>query len=548
MDMLTRTGWMTADVLPTLDIYMVYYYDELKRAWFVKGVPATFGAGGQFIYEPENPEGESIKELLQLQVADAGNSTPRRIHMVRGLGKGLFGIGHLYTRLFCRTAEAILESSYSLFRAGTGDSRERNQYVDIHHLGVLPRGIAMVPQNERYSADLNAMLAGLQYFKNEMVQRIRSYLAHYEQGSERETATQTNAKVAAAQGILQSQVTLAMQQEALTHRQIFSRVCDPAMLVRPEVYRFWAKLDKYGITPAMCSSPEVKVSIPRSSGAGDVFTSLMEGQALMSVRGALPPQSQVIALRKFLLSVTSDPTLVSQLLPDQPQPSPNAVRAKSDVAVASLGIMPVFDRTLHLPEYLPEFVGAIGEGLQAEAQEPEPDAADVEGFQRALAIAAQLLGQLAQDQQQAEMVGQLKKQIGALSKVAVEIANQISEQRDQDGQPQQDPSIMKAMNEIKIANEEAQAQMLRRMQEMEQQQELFKQQLDQARSKAEHAERDARMRLERQEQEQAQQDALFAEQQRAAEARATTAEIGVEIAKSKLQEARKPKPETKPSP
>jgi len=539
MDLLTQTGWMTADVLPTLDIYMAYYFDEKSGAWFCRGVPATMGRGGQFVYKPKAPVGEKIQQFLHMQVADAGNSTPRRIHIVRGLGKGLFGIGHLYTRLICRFAETIFENSYAMFRSGTTDSRERHQYVDLHHLAVLPRGISPVPQNERYSADLLAMLKGLEFFKNEMVQRIRSYLAHYEQGSERETATQTNAKVAAAQGIMQSQISLAMQQESMLHREMLARLCDPAMMIRDEVRDLWRRLQPLNITPQLCSSPHTKVAIPRSSGDGDIFTSLMEGQAIMSVRGALPPASQPIAVRKFLLSVTKDPGLVNQLMPDQPEPPPDVMRAKSDVAVASLGMIPVFDRKLNLPAYLPAFVGAIGEGLQSEAQEPEPDAADVEGFQKALAVAAQLLGQLAQDPQQVQMVQQLKKQIGALNKVALEVAKGIAEARNEEGQGQQDPAMMKAMNDIKVQNEKAMADMERRMQELQQQNALFVAQLQSATTKAEHAEMDAKMRVERQAQEEAQQSVLFEEQRRAAEARAETAEIGVELAKVKVESAKK---------
>jgi len=265
----------------------------------------------------------------------------------------------------------------------------------------------------------------------------------------------------------------------------------------------------------------------------------MEGQAIMSVRGALPPASQPIAVRKFLLSVTKDPGLVNQLMPDQPEPPPDVMRAKSDVAVASLGMIPVFDRKLNLPAYLPAFVGAIGEGLQSEAQEPEPDAADVEGFQKALAVAAQLLGQLAQDPQQVQMVQQLKKQIGALNKVALEVAKGIAEARNEEGQGQQDPAMMKAMNDIKVQNEKAMADMERRMQELQQQNALFVAQLQSATTKAEHAEMDAKMRVERQAQEEAQQSVLFEEQRRAAEARAETAEIGVELAKVKVESAKK---------
>jgi hypothetical protein len=555
MDLLTQTGWMTADVLPTLDIYMAYYFDETKGAWFCRGVPATMGRAGEFVYEPKAPVGDKIQQFLHLQVADAGNSTPRRIHIVRGLGKGLFGIGHLYTRLICRFAETLFENSYAMFRSGTTDSRERAQYVDLHHLAVLPRGISPVPQGERYSADLNAMRSGIEFFKNEMVQRIRSYLAHYEQGSERETATQTNAKVAAAQGIMQSQISLAMQQESTLHREMLARLCDPAMMIRDEVRDFWQRLQPVGITPQLCSSKNVKVAIPRSSGDGDIFTSLMEGQAIMSVRGALPPASQPVAVRKYLLSVTKDPGLVNQLMPDQPEPPPDVMRAKSDVAVASLGMMPVFDRKLNLPAYLPAFVAAIGEGLQAEAQEPEPDDSDVEGFQKALAIAAQLLGQLAQDPQQVQMVGQLKKQIGALTKVSVEVAKGIAEQKNAKAeQGQQDPAMMKAMNDIKIQNEKAMADMERRMQEMQQQNALFAAQLQTATTKAEHAEMDSKMRVERQAQEEAQQAVLFEEQRKAAEARAKTAEIGVELANVKVESAKKQqaqigkeKPSAKPS-
>jgi hypothetical protein len=539
MDLLTQTGWMTADVLPTLDIYMVYYFDEKEGAWFCRGVPATMGRGGEFVYSPESSVGKKVEEVLHLQVADAGNSTPRRIHIVRGLGKGLFGVGHLYTRLFCRFAETIFENSYAMFRSGTTDSRERHQYVDLHHLAVLPRGISPVPQNERYSADLLAMLKGLEFFKNEMVQRIRSYLAHYEAGAERETATQTNAKVAAAQGIMQSQISLAMQQEATLHRQILSRLCDPGLMIRDEVREFWHRLKPKGITPILCASPNVVVSVPRSSGDGDIFTSLMEGQAIMSIRGALPAASQPLAIRKFLMSVTKDAHLTEQLQPTQPQPPPDVMRAKSDVAIASLGIMPVFDSTVNLPAYLPAFVQGISEGLQSESQEPEPDAADVEGFQKALAVAAKLLGQLAQDQQQVQLVQQLKKQIGALNKVAVEIAKGIAEARNEQGQSQQDPAMMKALNDIQLANQKAMADMERRMQEIQQQNQLFAAQLEQATAKAKHTEVDATMRVERQAQEQAQQDVLFEEQRKAAEARAKTAELGVELAQVRIESAKK---------
>jgi hypothetical protein len=331
-----------------------------------------------------------------------------------------------------------------------------------------------------------------------------------------------------------------MQQEVTLHRQILARLSDPAMQIRDEVRMFWGRLQRKGITPQLAMAPGVKVMIPRSSGAGDVFTSLMEAQALMQIRPALPPASQPIALRKFLLAVTQDPTLVEQLVPQQPEPPPDVMRAKTDVAVASLGMMPIFDRSLNLPAYLPAFVGAIGEGLQSEAQEPEPDAADVEGFQKALAIAAQLLGQLAQDQAQGQMVGQLKKQIGALSKVAVEIAKQIAEARDQEGQGQ-DPAMLKAMNDIKNDNEKAQADMARRVQELEQQNVLFTQQLQAAAARTERAEDDAELKRTRAQQEEAQQAVLFNEQFRAATARADTAELGVEIAQTKAEAAEKQK-------
>ena len=550
-DMDTDAGRMRADVLPSVDLYHVYYFDPKPGGWMHRAVAANYSELDKFVYEGKQPLTDDIAKLVHLQIADTGIMVPRRVHSIRGLAKNLYTKSHLSCRQWCRLQEIFEETGQMWLRTGQIANRERIQAVQLRHLGMFPKGIEMVPPNERYIPPIQEMMAILQENRQSIQQHVQSYMSSFEKSSKTQSATEVAAQLASNQGMLEAQMRGMFITEPRMHEAIYGRLWEQGMMVaRPEVQGFFEGLRKEGIQPESVRPEALEFEIPRRLGGGDKFTSYIEAQTIQGLIPSLEPAAQRIARRKIITAISGDPHLADELVPVQQMKDDwTEQAAKAHALMLFAGISPPQVKALVWPDYLTGLIMAINERLQNELSEIVPDSEDINGIGIALQfVAGKVLPQVAQDPQQKQLVATAKKQIQALSKAVSEFDKSMAEEREEnEGQPGQEMSAKDAAEMSKSEGEsqklelESQKSEMAMMQQqeahaadMKRQDERHQADMALARERAVGETLENRLAEERRRDEMQQQNRLFAEQLKAAEERASAAELATEKAEEQL--------------
>lgn len=431
------SGLYAGDSVPTIDTYDFYFYDDSKKKsgwrrriildyWGSPGVGGIYSSEkkpsradkkkkytkfgtDQFLYDSgDRVFAPDIRQIIHFQFGDASAVAPFRYHSIRSLGFLLYAVCHLQNRLKCRFTDAVFESLMQYFRVANANDFERVSKVDLIDKGVLPEGATFVRPEERWKIDAALVTEAMQLNRQTMSDVSSSFTQDLDLANEerrgRETATRTMAKVNSTAALVGSMLNRAYAYEKYRYIEICRRFCITNSK-DPDVVRFRLNCIKNGVPTEAFDVNRWEIQPNRVVGGGNDMLQVAIAEKLMAVRQLHGPEAQHEILKFYDATITKDYAKANMLNPEQPHISDsvhdteivfgtlmqgNPVRPRP-----GLNSTEVIETTLHLMEFRIAKIQQTG-GVGT--------AQEVQGLQMAANYAAAFIGQLAEDENEAERV------------------------------------------------------------------------------------------------------------------------------------------------
>ena len=171
---------------------------------------------------------------------------PFRYHSVRSLGFLLFAVCHQQNRTRCAFADAVKESLLQYFYLSAGD-RAMAEKIDLHHLGVIPEGVRMVPPGDRWQVNENLVGAMFSQNRQLMAENASAFVQDMDNATGKElTATEVMARLNSANALVSSLLSQAYTYQSFQYAEICRRFCD-AKSMDPDVQQFRKEVISAGV-------------------------------------------------------------------------------------------------------------------------------------------------------------------------------------------------------------------------------------------------------------------------------------------------------------
>lgn len=351
-DFKENSGWYSSDIVPTIDCWDFYFFDETGNdlGWKRRIILDTnfdsltvetknvLSGRGQFLYDSGNRNyARKLSEIIHFQFADGSSVAPFRYHTVRSLGFLLYSICQLQNRLRCKFNDAVWESLMQYYRISNPDDAERTLKLTLLDKGIIPNDVTMVGRNERWGVEMNLVGTAIQMNRQTMEDNSGSYTQDFDFAKDQveKTATQVTAEVTASSALVTSMLQEAYGYQEFQYREISRRFCitkskDPA------VRDFRLACIKQGVPIDALNVDHWNVTAERIIGGGNKQMELAQVNMLMSQFPRFGPEAQRSILRDFAFAATSDPARTNELVPfEQEKVSP----AKHDAQLATGTLM-----------------------------------------------------------------------------------------------------------------------------------------------------------------------------------------------------------------
>jgi hypothetical protein len=535
-DYRTDTGLLASDVIPTVNIWHLFYLGE--DGWEQVGVTLQ-GSNEKFAYRSVNPVAKNINQILHLQVADAGMMVPKRVASVTGLGRQIYGSTHIYNRMMCEIVESAFENATSLYQTNDGDDTERPVDVQIRANGILPNNLRPIPTNERHIPDWQFQMSVVQAMRAQSDEHSAGWMLQgLKQSGAEKSATQAQYEMAYASAPVESMMAEAYPMEEELYREIGRRLHFDEAKEDRAVKRFFEECVRMGVPETVLYEPDLwDVSVPKQLGGGNEQIGAIQADKLLQMRSAFEPEAQRTILREWTFQTTQNPSLTMELVPEQPeQNSPTKQIAEAHASQLFQGIPASLPPGINIPEYAQYLLSIVAERAALLEEDAEPDKSEVAGAHAALEHAVGFLAQMAQDPTMQQVVNGLKQLVDAVNQSLRKLASRVSEQMQQRNGNGADPTVPIKVEQAKL--------------DLQQDMELHAMDVESKRTRMAFDKELAALRVQelrnkivqetqRRAKEDMQQDQLQEPLLEAAEAREEAQEITVEIKRQELENKRK---------
>lgn len=479
-DMKSDNGLYASDAVPTIDCWDFYFLNDDGTSWnrrIVLDVP-TAGEGmsagdpivtdgkNQYLYDSgDRAYASKIDELAHFQFADGNQVAPFRYHSVRSLGWLLYAVCHLQNRIRCKLNEHAFENMMQYFRTSNPADMERLQKIDLINFGIIPDGLQMVPQTERWqiNAQVPEMVIGMN--RQSMAANSASYTQDYErqQQSNDKTATEVMAEVNASSALVGAMLNDAYDYQEFQYLEIARRFCIKNSS-DPDVKDFRAACLRQNVPLEMLDSTRWIVSADRVMGGGNKQLEVAQGKALMEIYPRLSPGAQQVVMRNYVFAVTSDAALTDQIVPAAPERVTPTVHDAQLAAGALMQGLPVAPRPgFNNIEYIETLLGTIGAVMKAiEENGGNANQEQVSGIMNVMQSVQQHIDMLAQDETEKPRVKQYQDDLSKIGNVVKGYQQRLAEQQQAQGAEQQSEGqakveLMKQTAQTKLEIDRAKA-------------------------------------------------------------------------------------------
>jgi hypothetical protein len=472
-DMKSDSGLYASDATPTIDCWDFYYRCERDKesgwqrkivldvpeqpdgeAVFTEGKNAFLYDGGSRVYAP------TLDRLIHFQYADGNQVAPFRFHSVRSLGWLLYAVCELQNRFRCRLNEHAFENMLQYLRVSNLDDAERMLKLNLMNKGIIPDGVSMVPQTERWQINQGVAELVLSQNRNSMQTQSASYTQDYErqrQQSEK-TATEVMAEVNASSALVGAMLNEAYGYQEFQYTEIARRFCLKSTETSDgDVLAFRAECLRQGVPEEALDINKWQIKAERVMGGGNKQLQTAQAKALMEVYGMIPPPGQRIILRNYVFAITSDPALTDSIVPPQPDPITDSVHDAQLAAGTLLQGLPVgIKNDFNQVEYIETMLASLAAALQ-QVDGKMPTEQQIIGYQTMADHIGQHIQILSQNPQEQERARKYGDDLGQMNNIIKGHIQRFMEQQEEQ-QAQGDPAIaakiqaLSAETDAKIRN------------------------------------------------------------------------------------------------
>lgn len=479
-------GFMDSDVVPTIDLWDFYFRndesesEEWNRRMILDSTPGqSTDFEDSFIYEPKRTFATDLSQIIHVMFADGANVAPFRYHSVRGLGWLLYAVCQLQNRLRCKLNDHVFENLLMYFRVANPTDRERLDKLDLHHLGIIPEGLSIVPPSERNQ--INQVLANNMFTINNqsMSDSAAQFRSDPENSSGREmTAAEVMARVNASNALVGSMLNLAYNYQTYQYKEICRRISKGVDKDSKEVLK---KCREDGVPDEMLNFERWDIEPERVLGAGNKTLEIAQAKELMAARPLYDPEPQREILHIFTEAMTDDPRMAERLVPIQKKIVSDSVHDAQLAAAALLMGLTVSIKTgMNHIEYIEAMLVSLGQKIKMIDQSGGmvSGAQEVMGLQNLISHLSNHIEILADDKNEKSRVKNYGDIIGNFSNMIKGFVQRWKEKMASEQQAQPDPEtmtkmqgeILKAQTNAKIKEASAQQKLIHRQQSFEQKQ------------------------------------------------------------------------------
>ena len=472
-----NVGYWQSDAAQKIAVYDFFYQEpkSLKGVWrrkmllvrpltdLPKRTKENVGdCGDIFLYEPKRVYSDCLDSIIHCQFADYNNVAPFLYSSVRGLGFLLYDLCHALNRLQCKMTESAFEQLMMFFWATDPTDRDRLDKLDLRHLGVLPDGLKIVPNTERYSPNQQIVQAALNANQNSVNQNSSSFTNDAALTGEKEqTLGEWSGKLSLYNQMVGATLLLSYEYQKYQYQEICRRFCLENS-TDPEVVEFQRNCIRKGLPKVYLDSKKWEVSPERVLGGGNQALAIQQASAIFQNRFAYSPRGQQIAAHDLVLALSNDADKANALVPLDKLPKVSEAEHDAELSFGTLmqGIPMTMGEAIDHIEAIETLQGMLNAKVQSfEQMGGVAPMEQVIGMETVSAYIWQHIQAFGQDESQKSLVkqysdvqGGLDNQIKAMRQRAEE-ALQAQQGGEQNGQVQAE--LIKAQTTSKI--KEAQA-------------------------------------------------------------------------------------------
>lgn len=343
--------------------------------------------------------------------------------------------------------------------------------------GEVPDGVSFVPREERHQPNYQLVTTAMSEFRQLMSENSASYVQDIDTGSGKEmTLGEAQIRLQSVNKMVASMLMGAYEQEVFLYEEIINRFLSKTSK-DPEVLQFQKRCREDEIPDALMNSECWQVDITRAFGGGDQTLAQQEVTSLMGIQQQLDPESQRTVRRQYISTMTRNPDLASELVPEEPQQTTPATKAADEVFPNLMMVVPTTIRSeLERSEFVEALLGKVAAVIERITQTTNVGTAEeVAGLANTLEYIKANIAILAQDPMEKEFVTAAEKQVSALENLVKGFAQRLQEEQNK---ANPDPETMAKIQQQKLLTQtKAQASQMAAEQKLQQSQAKFEQQM-----------------------------------------------------------------------
>jgi len=479
------TYWQS-DAVPKIWLWDFYSRDDKTSEWHLQIVPdenwtATYGTTNEpvdFVYDSKKPVADKLDKLLHVQFGDGNVKPPYMYHSVRSLAWLLFDLCQVQDMTLCRFVGKVFEDMMLLLRVQ--DPADRAAVDKIHfglRYGLLPEGIGFVKREERYQFDPQLSQMLMAQLRQHMGESASSYTQDIDSGTEKErTKFEVQALLAQTSALLSSLLSNAYTQAEFEYREICRRLCDRKSRNK-DAKEFQRRCREKGVPDKFMDVERWEIHSEQVLGGGSKQLEIATSEKLMGARQFMEPSAQQRVLHNYVLALTDDAGMATQLAPIKPNKITDTV---FDAALAwgtlMTGVpMPVKEGDSHreVIETLLRMMAMKVQQIMGSGGVGTPQ--DVLGLLNANQYVAQHIALLEQDESEKQRVKQYSDVLGKLMNEVKAMAQRQQEAAAQQN-GHQDPETMAKVQAIAMTTQaKVQAKQVADAQKLQQKDAAFRQ-------------------------------------------------------------------------
>lgn len=270
----------------------------------------------------------SIKDAIHPFFMDCILGGAPKWHRVKGLGHLNYSLAWHMELFFSRMIQGAMESTMEVWQASDGASREDMEKILLKHNGIVPEGIALLPNRRTF--DFNGILSIFNVVRQSAAKNAQA--ASSNPGDPQSDELEVQAVFRQGQINAQQSSRMANWYDALSGLggTMFSRYtsCDimRSDAAYSEVLEFQSEMKRLGIPLYYLQPWNTQVTAYKIVGDGDEQKAKQGASFLMANIAMYPAESQQKIKRIATGAITGDYELAEQLVPIDRKPDTEQVR------------------------------------------------------------------------------------------------------------------------------------------------------------------------------------------------------------------------------